>query len=207
MIVTRIVEHTSSRSKVYIDEEFAFVLYKGELRLYKVCEGEEMSEDVYHKIMAEVLPKRAKLRAMNLLQSREYTRAKLREKLKDGYYPAQIIEEALDYVESYHYIDDLRYAKEYIRQAENSRSKKRIEQDLMKKGVSGELIEKAFLEWEEEDGKIDEQKLIQDLLRKRGYSAENADFKRKQKEFAFLLRKGFGAEEVRKALDISSFSV
>ena len=49
------------------------VLYKGELRLYGVREQEELSEESYREIMQEVLPKRATLRCMNLLQSRAYT--------------------------------------------------------------------------------------------------------------------------------------
>ena len=52
---------------MYIDDEFAFVLYKGELRLYHVAVGEEISQKDYDDILNQVLPKRAKLRAMNLL--------------------------------------------------------------------------------------------------------------------------------------------
>ena len=44
MVVTRVEELSRSRSKVYIEEEFAFVLYKGELRLYHVRQGEELSQ-------------------------------------------------------------------------------------------------------------------------------------------------------------------
>ena len=64
--------------------------------------------------MQEVLPKRAKLRAMNLLQGREYTTSQLRTKLQQGYYPPEIIEQAIEYVAGFHYIDDLRYAVDYI---------------------------------------------------------------------------------------------
>ena len=73
--MTKIEELSKSRSKVYIDQEFAFVLYKGEFRLYHVREGEAIEPCDYETIMKEVLPKRAKLRAMNLLKSREYTTA------------------------------------------------------------------------------------------------------------------------------------
>jgi hypothetical protein len=94
MRVTQVTELSKSRSKVYIDQEFAFVLYKGELRLYHIKEGQQLSEEDYRTIMQEVLPKRAKLRAMNLLQGREYTTAQLRTKLQQGFYPAEIIEQA-----------------------------------------------------------------------------------------------------------------
>lgn len=123
MLVTQVTELSKSRSKVYIDQEFAFVLYKGELRLYHIKEGQQLSEEDYRTIMQEVLPKRAKLRAMNLLQGREYTTAQLRTKLQQGFYPAEIIEQAIVYVAGFHYIDDLRYAVDYITYHEDSRSR------------------------------------------------------------------------------------
>ena len=104
-------------------------------------------------------------------------------------------------------MDDFRYAECYISQYESSRSKQRIRQDLMKVGISTDLIEKAMLQWEDENGPIDQQNLIKELLRKRTYDPHEADFQAKQREFAFLLRKGFTVDEVRKALDISTFSV
>lgn len=202
MKVTGIEELSKSRSKVYIDEEFAFVLYKGELRLYHLKEGKELSEKDYHTILDEVLPKRAKLRAMNLLKSREYTTAQLRVKLRQGLYPEAVIERALEYVASYHYTDDLRYAVSYITYHETMKSRRRIEQDLMRKGIDKNLIARAWMEWEEQGGIQDEQGMIEKLLRKRKYDSENADFRERQKTAAFLSRKGFSGEQIQKALRV-----
>ncbi len=203
MRVTQIVELSKSRSKVYIEQEFAFVLYKGELRLYHVREGEELSEEDYRTIMQDVLPARAKLRAMNLLKGREYTTSQLRAKLKQGYYPVEVIEQALEYVASFHYTDDLRYAKDYISCNEATRSRKRIEQDLMRKGISAELIELAWDAWQEQGGEQDEPAIIEKLLAKKQYHPETSDFKEQQKIYAFLMRKGFSGELIRKAMKLS----
>ena len=51
MLVTQVTELSKSRSKVYIDQEFAFVLYKGELRLYHIKESEELRPEDYRTIM------------------------------------------------------------------------------------------------------------------------------------------------------------
>lgn len=200
MQVTQIVELSKSRSKVYIEQEFAFVLYKGELRLYHIREGEEIAEKDYRTILEEVLPKRAKLRAMNLLKSREYTTAQLRTKLLQGYYPESIVQQALDYVASYHYTDDLRYAVGYISYHETVKSKRRLEQDLLKKGIGKEIIEKAWTQWEEQGGCQDELAMIHRLLEKKHYRPEEADVKEQQKVYAFLLRKGFSGEQIRRAM-------
>ena len=200
MKITRIEEMTGSRSRVFIDGEFAFVLYRGELRTYHIVEGQELSREDHDAILTQVLPRRAKLRAMNLLKNREYTEKQLRDKLCEGGYPEQIVEEALSYVESFHYIDDLRYATAYITCHEDTRSRRRIQQDLLGRGIAPDLLEEAWREWEEQGGRQDEQAMIQELLRKRGYDPETADGKEKQKQGAFLMRRGFSGESVRKAL-------
>lgn len=45
MQVTKIEELSKSRCKVYLDQELAFILYKGELRSLQVKEGKPFSED------------------------------------------------------------------------------------------------------------------------------------------------------------------
>lgn len=200
MRVTGIEELSKSRSRVLLDDGSAFVLYKGELRLYHVAAGEEISQKDYGEIVGKVLPKRAKLRAMNLLKNREYTVKQLRDKLEEGGYPEKIIEEALSYVADYHYTDDLRYATAYIFEKESTRSRRRIEQDLLGKGIDREVLERAWQEWEDRGGTQDEQRMIQRLLEKRHFDPETADIREKQRTYAFLMRKGFSGEQARKTV-------
>ena len=200
MQVTKIEEFSKSRCKVYLDQELAFILYKGELRSFQVKEGQLLGEEAYRTIMEEVLPKRAKLRCMNLLMSREYTVQQLKDKLHQGFYPEEIIEEAVEYVASFHYIDDLRYAEDYITAYEDKRSRKRIEQDLLGKGISRAILEQAWQQWEEKGGKINEETMIRKLLEKKHFDGETADWKEKQKMYAYLMRKGFSASEIGKVI-------
>ena len=133
MKVTQMTEVSKSRVRITTDEEAVFVLYKGEMRRFHIREGQEIEETVLRDIMEEILPKRAKLRAMNLLKNRDYTARQLYDKLKEGGYPEVVIEEALSYVESFHYTDDCRYAVNFIRNHVQDRSRRRIEQDLLEK--------------------------------------------------------------------------
>ena len=204
MIVTGITELSRTRSKVELEHQFAFVLYKGELRQYHLREGEEIKEADYKAIMEEVLPRRAKLRCMNLLQSREYTTSQLRDKLRQGLYPESIIEEALAYVASFHYTDDLRYATDYITDHEATRSRRRIEQDLYRKGISQDTIEQAFMKWQSQGGEQDEISMIQALLAKKNYDPDTADYKEKQRLYAFCIRKGYSSEQIFKAMSFQS---
>lgn len=205
MRVTQVVELNKTRSKVYIDSEFAFVLYKGELRLYHISEGKDISDKDYNTIMNELLPKRARLRAMNLLKSREYTTEELKRKLRMGDYPENIIDEAIEYVASYRYIDDLRYATDYITSQENIRSRRRIEQDLLRKGISKSTLEQAWLKWEEKGGSQDEISMIQKLLQKRHFDIDTTDIREQQRIYTFLVRKGFSHDSIRRAIKLQDF--
>ncbi len=203
MVITDITEFTKTRSKIYLNDSFAFVLYKGEIRRYGLKVGHELSENLHHEILDEVLVKRAKLRAMSLLKGREYTTAQLRTKLKQGLYPDEVIEKALSYVAFYHYTDDERYATDFIRVNNSRKSRRRMEQDLIKKGISTETIASAFAQCEQTGDMADEEVLIAKLLRKKNFDRENADPKEIQKIYGFLIRRGFSGEHIRHAMRIS----
>ena len=202
MLVTQISEASKSRSRVYLDGQFAFVLYKGELRQFQIKEGQELSEESYQQIMTQILPKRAKLRSMNLLQSRDYTKRQLEDKLRQGDYPQECIEEAVAYVESYGYIDDRRYAGDYIEYHMQTKSRMRIETDLLRKGIAKDIIREVFDELGELGVKQDEAAMIHALLGKRNYCADTATKQEQQKMYGFLHRKGFSPEAIMKSLSL-----
>lgn len=209
MIVTQITGVSKSRYRIFLDGQFAFILYKGELSRFHIREGEELSMDHYQHIMTEILPKRAKLRSMNLLQSKAYTRKQLEDKLKQGEYPPACIEETLAYVESYGYIDDLRYAKDFIECHIEHKSRNRIETDLIRKGICKEVVRDAFEKLEELGVKQNEMELVVKLLEKKKYCAKTATKQEQQKMYGFLYRKGFHSDIIGRALllDITSISV
>ena len=202
MIVTQLSELSRGRYRVYVENGIAFVLYRGELKRLGIREGEEIPEESLREIQEEILPKRAKKRAMNLLQRRDYTAAGLREKLRDGDYPEASIEEAIAYVESYGYIDDLRYARDFILYHLDRKSRTRIEQDLQRKGIDRKLTQQVFIELEEEGTRQDEETMIRALLQKKKYDAKMASMQEKQRMYAFLYRRGFHSEAINRALSL-----
>lgn len=198
MIVTRTEAVTKTKYKVYIDGQFAFVLYKGELSRYHVIEGQGLPEEAYEKIRDEVLTKRAKLRAMHLLNAMGRTESQLTEKLKQGGYPEDIVKEALAYVKSFGYVNDINYARNFIDNRKDKKSRKEIVILLKGKGVSDEDIERAM---EECYGKDTAVLAIEKLMRKRRYAPGEASYEEKQKFMAYLMRKGFSYDDVCRALE------
>ena len=201
MTVTQITELNKSRSKVYIDGELAFFLYKGEIRSYGIVEGREIAEETYQILIQEVLSKRARLRFMNLLKSREYTTAQLRQKLKEGYYPQENIDDAFAYVTSFHYLDDERYTRDYITYYINARSRKRIEMDLLHKGIEKSLIDSMFQELTDDCEEDKEEEIIREFLKKKKFHPDEMDESQKRKIIGSLYRKGFSLDKIYKVLN------
>jgi regulatory protein len=204
MIVTDVAELDKKRCKIFIDGEFAFVLYKGELREYGIKADSELTMHNYEEITGALLPKRAKLRAMNLLQKKDYTEKQLRDKLHEGLYPSDIVEDAISYVKSYRYLDDERFARDYITYHLEMRSRNRIIQDLTGKGISKEVIlpimEELYQQASDNADSDIEQEQIGKLLEKKHYS-DDMEYKEKQKIMGFLLRRGYSMDSIRKAMN------
>ena len=117
MVVTKVEMLTKIKYKVYLDEEFAFVLYKGELLHYRIVEGTLLEEDTVQEILQKVICKRAKLRAMHLLEDMDRSESALREKLRQGLYPPEAVEAAISYVKSFGYLDPRADERFYISSA------------------------------------------------------------------------------------------
>ena len=199
MIVTRVEAVTKTKDKVYGEPQFAVILYKGELSRFHIAEDQELSQESYEKIRTEVILKRAKLRAMHLLNDMWRTEAQLREKLTRNEYAADIVEAAISYVKSFGYINDYEYARSFIESRKERKSRREIYMQLVGKGVSRELIDEAF---EESYEREDSTEAIRRLLEKKHYDWENTTPEEKKKIMAYLVRKGFGYDDIRKTMQI-----
>ncbi len=202
MTVSKIESFDKKRSKVFIDGEYRFVLYNSELKEYKIQENEEISMADYTEITEVLIPKRCKLRAMNLLQKKDYTTKQLADKLREGLYTEDVIGDAIEYVTSYRYLDDERYARDYITYQMERRSKNRIIQDLTSKGIEKETIISLISEFYQDDENDAELNQIQQLLSKKHYDPSNTDFKDKQKLIGYLMRKGYNLTDIKKAMSL-----
>ena len=197
MIITQMDSFGKDKLLITLDEEISFCLYQKEAHHLQLEPGAELTDTLYQEIRKEILIPRARKRTMYLLEKMDRTEAQLREKLRQGRYPEDIIENAIAYVKGFHYVDDLRYAESYVRCYSQSKSRRRLYQELVGKGVPRDLIEQAL---EEEYETEDESAKIVRWLEKKHYSAEEADPKQRQRMYQFLLRKGFRSGDVLRLL-------
>ena len=183
-----------------MNHQFAFVLYKGELRSYKISDGRELSEEELDEIREKILLKRAKKRAMHLLEDMDRSEAGLREKLKAGLYPEDLIEAAVTYVKSFGYLNDVRYAENFILARKSTKSKREILALLNRKGICSADIEKAF---ESCYGESEEVEAVRRILAKKKVDVRTADEREMQKIYGYLGRKGFRYDVVRQVIQNS----
>lgn len=197
MTVTEIRPVTKQKYQIEVEGHSPFVLYKGEVFRYHIEKDREISPEIYREIIEEVLTKRAKLRALHLLEQGDRTKKDLEEKLLKNGYPPEAVEAALAYVESFHYIDDKRYALSYIQNQSGRKGRARIQMELRRKGVPQEYIDQAFQEMEEE---TDTEAVIRELVQKKRRGQGPMDEKEKQKLYGFLLRRGFSTSDILSVL-------
>lgn len=103
---------------------------------YRLQEGQTVDEALYQELFYEVVGKRVKKRALALLEKMDRTEQGLYRKLAESEYPEELILDAIEYVKKYHYIDDMRYARNYISYRQGSKSRRRLQQELMPEGSS-----------------------------------------------------------------------
>ena len=142
---------------------------------------------------------RAKRRALYLLTDMDRTEKELYDRLKKTGYSEETVNAAMEYVKSFGYIDDVRYARKYIEIFRDRKSRRKMMYDMAAKGVDREVIENAFLEYPE----YDETDLIRRLAEKKLRGRDLTEPGVWQKTAAYLARRGFASGDIVKVLQSS----
>lgn len=190
---------TKTKFRIYLDGQFAFVLYKSELSSCHLKDGETVTEDQIETILSEIVLKRAKRKAMSLLQSMDRTESELRDRLLRKDFPEETVDQAVRYVKSFGYVDDRRYAESFILSRKGRKSRREIYAELSGKKIDGEIVDEMMERCYEES---DSGEALRHLLRKKHYDPSRASVEEKQKLYAYLARKGFSYGEIKKALNL-----
>jgi len=140
---------------------------------------------------------RGRKKAMAVLSHKDRTRWELADKLRQAGFDEEVTEDALAYVEGFHYIDDLRYATHFAEIYCESRSIRRIRQDLEKRHVPEEYIDIAL-----ESIHMDDSRALQKAVKKLLKDEETVTYEEKQKIAAKLYRKGFRMGDIFRELNL-----
>ena len=116
-----------------------------------------------------------------LLSQRDYTCMRLRDKLLAGGFEEEIVEMTLKDLKEAHYLDDERYARNFIQAHWEDRSRTRIRMDLENRGVPSDIAARVIGEENEERGNSAEIRQVRKLMKKRNFDPQSSSGRRRGK--------------------------
>ena len=197
MLITEIspqIRHPK-RYSVFVDGEFAFGLDEIDLLYYGLEPGAELTRERLDQIADECVFQKARDKALRLLSARPRTVSEIRARLRERGEPEGIISRVIEFLSSYGYLGDEKYAADFLESAAaRGLSARAAAQKLRERGVPAETAREALAEAE-----LDEGAACLAALKKRFRRAE-PDENARRKAADFLARKGFGREVIKNAL-------
>lgn len=129
---------------------------------------------------------------IHLLSVRDYTTREIESKLRKAEYSDEIIEEVICYGIEKHYLDDARYAEDYIRIRKDTKSIRQLKYQLSMKGIPDFILD----EIEEQD---DKEELMRKICRYREKKS-GTDYERDAKTYQYFVRKGYNSGIIKELL-------
>lgn len=177
--------------KIYIHSEI--------IRKYNVAKGMELSEEEADRLIYENDLRRARERALYLMESRDHSYRELFDKLEKNY-SEDICFEVCNRLAEIGVINDRRYAEKLCRQLFDVKKlgRYRVRQEMRLKGLGSEIIEEAMENFSEEDEPFERlEKLVEQK-----YERYLTDRKGVEKVKNALARKGYSFGEIKEVLDL-----
>ena len=137
-------------------------------------------------------------RAMNMLAARGRAAMDLRRALVKKGEPAPFVDAAIARLERAGFLDDRAYAVAFVRSKvlAAGMSRRRVQQELAKRGVSRDVALEATSAVFADEG-LDEQTSIERVARRKLRALEGADPSTRQRRlYAFLARRGYDASDI-----------
>ena len=160
--------------------------------------GDQVTGERLCQLLQDSDANRAKEKALYLLGYRSHSKKELAEKIARAGVGRQAAQEAADRMEELGLIDDGAYARQYAKELFTRKryGAMRVRQELLRKGIDGELIEEVLAGYGDEDAA---QGNIQAVLEKK-YPGWEEDDRQHRRAFAALRRMGYSFEDIRQAM-------
>lgn len=142
----------------------------------------------------------ARRKAMQLLEHMDRTEKALSDRLRQAGFSERAVADAMCYVKSYGYIDDSRYARTYLAYRMETKSRQKLIQELIQKGVDRQTAVEA---WEEEAAlnQPDEREILKRTIEKKYDRDTQLDEKEMRRLQGYLARRGFQFQDISGVLE------
>lgn len=184
-----------SKVHLLLDGAYAMTVDSDFVAFSGLYENMELSDEALISLTREVNARRAFNKASDLLSARDHSEKELLQKLRQKGY-GDGAEEALAKLKDYGYLDDARFASRFAAELQRVKhyGKRRIEQELLRKGVARDVIAETL------DGMTFDESDLAALIERR-YAWQLGDEKGIAKTVAALQRRGYGMREIKDALE------
>ena len=137
--------------------------------------------------------------ALKVIGFKDRTEKEIREKLTQKGYDEIIIEDETEFLKSYGFINDSRYAERFTHDAINIKKwgKARIKTELLRKGIDREIIENTI---EDIFSELEDDRIFTEM-QKRFKNSDFSNMKERTRIFNFYLRRGFSPDEIKGAMN------
>lgn len=205
MILTAIERTKRGRYALFVEGEFVFSVSDEQVVKEHLKAGNTISPSDLDRLKEDAERFFSKQKALQLLSARSYTKQGLIRKLSEKA-DADIAKEIADRMEELGLINDEDYAKRRANDLYKIKKygNRRVVQDLIQKGISKTLAEEIADLQEPED---QEDSLVELVTKKYGSILDQAEdkqtfFKCRNRVQNALLRKGYGYDEIARAIRI-----
>jgi regulatory protein len=146
-------------------------------------------------------PERARLYALRLLAARDYTVARIKDKLRSKGFAEPDLDEAVSRLEAENWISDRRFAERFAESALDSGRffGQRLKLEMRRRGISDDLAGEVIGRFTEE---YDECREVRSVLERRFpvFLFSTAPDRDKRRVLGFLQRRGFGFSAIMRAM-------
>lgn len=159
-------------------------------------------DDVREAVAREAAALATYDRALNMLALRARSAAELRRSLVRKGEPAPLVDAAIERLHGAGFLDDAAFARQLTRSKTlgAGASRRRVQQELAKRGVARDVSDEAIAEVFEEEG-VDEGALVEQAARKKLRTLSKLDPQtRDRRLWAFLARRGYDSDKIRRAI-------
>ncbi|WP_374722575.1 recombination regulator RecX [Peribacillus tepidiphilus] len=194
--ITRITvqKKLKDRYNIFLDkgrgEEYAFSVSEDVLIKHGLKKGMEIDELDIMEIQYQEDIQKAYTQSIQFLSIRMRSEQEVRQHLKKKEWDAPIIQEVIHKLKKFNYINDLEFAKAYVRTQINTTKKgpQLITKELNEKGVAEDSIQEAIKEYDEHL-QIEHARALIEKNKKSSKRISTVEYKRKMEQMLFS--KGF----------------
>lgn len=160
--------------------------------------GREVTDEELHALLAASEERRAREKALYLLEHRSHSKKELTEKIARTAASREAAQAAADRMEELGLLDDADYAARLARELFTRKryGPLRVKQELRLKGIDPLIIEDLLAQYDDEDAALENLREV--LARK--YPGWEEDEKIRRRAFAALQRLGYSTEQIRRGM-------